>query len=90
MTNPLPDDFVATVSEIDAEVTRLLKINGDEALLPGLHLLMLKVKPILDAAEPGQMDALCERFVGFRHFMQLLESISQAIADGRLGDILQK
>jgi hypothetical protein len=88
MTAPLTQAQLDTAADINAEVTRLLKRGGDEALLMGMLPLMGKFKPLLDAAKPGQMDALCERFPGFEHFTKLLEAMATGIADGNFNDIL--
>ena len=69
---------------IDIEVHNLLKAGGDEALLQGLHPLMLQFKPILDTSKPGQMDTLCTEFEGFYHFAELLEAMAKAARDGVL------
>jgi len=88
MTSLLSPSQISTAIEIDAEVVRLLKLDGDEALMLGMMPLMAKFKPILDTAKPGQMDMLCERFPGFKHFAQLLEAMALAIADGQFKDVL--
>ena len=88
MTTPLSQSQIKTASEIDAEVVRLLKRDGDEALLMGMLPLMGKFKPLMDNAEPGQLDLLCEQLPGFGHFAKLLEAMAMGIADGNFNDVL--
>ena len=88
MVKALTENQLRTAAEIDTEVVRLLKVDGDEALLQGMLPLMEKFKPLLDGAAEGQLDLLCQRYPGFGHFAQLLEAMSSAIADGKMNDIL--
>lgn len=74
MTTPLSPSQLKVAREIDAEVVRLHKIDGDEVLLMG------KFEPL--------MDALCEQFPGFGHLAKLLEAMASSIADGNFNDIL--
>jgi len=88
MTAPLSPSQLQTAREIDAEVIRLLKLDGDEALLMGMLPLMGPFKALMDDAQPGQLDMLCEQFIGFGHFAKLLEAMAQGVADGSFKDIL--
>jgi hypothetical protein len=88
MTAPLSPSQLKAAREIDTEVVRLLKLDGDEALLMGMLPLMGKFKLLMDDAKPGQLDALCEQFPAFGHFAKLLEAMASSIADGNFNDIL--
>ena len=88
MATPLSKSQINTASQIDDEVVRLPKLNGDEALLTGMLSLMEKFKPLMDDAKPGQLDLLCNQFIGFGHFAKLLEAIATGIQDGNFDDIL--
>jgi hypothetical protein len=90
MTTPLSQPQINTASEINDEVERLLKIDADEALLRGMLPLMGKFKPLMDDAKPGQLDLLCDQFLGFGHFAKLLEAMAMGIADGNFNDVLDK
>jgi len=89
MTTPLSQTQITTASEIDVEVVRLLKLDGDEALLMGMLPLMEMIKPLLDNAQPGQMDLLCAQFPGFGHFAELLNAMAAGISDGQFDDVLK-
>ncbi len=88
MTPPLSPPQLEAARQIDAEVVRLLKINGDEALLSGMMPLLGPFKSLMDEARPGQLDALCEQFHGFGHFAKLLEAMASSISDGNFNDVL--
>ena len=88
MTAPLSQTQIKRAKEIDAEVVRLLKLDGDEALLMGMLPLMGKFKPLMDNAKPGQLDMLCEQFAGFGHFAKLLEAMASGIAASDFNDML--
>lgn len=88
MPPPLTQEQIESARAIDAEVTRLLKLDGDEALLMGMLPLLGKFKPLMDDAQPGQLDMLCEQFPSFGHFAKLLEAMAMGIADGNFDDIL--
>ena len=90
MTAPLSPSQLKAAREIDAEVVRLLQIDGDEALLMGMLPLMGKFKPLMDDAKPGQLDLLCHQFLGFGHLAKLLEAMAVDIADGNFNDVLGK
>ena len=88
MTNPLSPSQLKAARDIDAEVVRLLKLDGDEALLMGMLPLMAPFKKPMDEAQPGQLDLMCEQFPGFGHFAKLLEAMASGIADGNFKDVL--
>lgn len=88
MTKPLSPYQLKTAQEIDAEVVRLLKLDGEEALLMGMLPIMAPFKKMMDSAHPGQLDLLCDRFVGLAHFAKLLEAMALGIEAGNFNDIL--
>jgi hypothetical protein len=90
MTSPLSSSQLKAARDINAEVVRLLKLDGDEALLMGMLPLMAPFKKLMDEARPGQMDLMCEQLPGFGHFAKLLEAMASGIADGNFKDILGK
>jgi hypothetical protein len=90
MTTPLSQSQINTASEINIEVVRLLKLDGDEALLMGMLPLIGKFKPLMDDAKPGQLDLLCDQFIGFGHFSKSLEAMAMGIEDGNFDDVLGK
>jgi hypothetical protein len=90
MTTPLSPSQLTAARDIDAEVVCLLKLDGDEALLMGMLPLTGPFKKLMDEAQPGQLDAMCEQFPGFGHFAKLLEAMASGIADGNFKDILGK
>ena len=74
-----------TAEKIDAYVNSVFaKGGGDEQLLETMYDNMQPFKEIMDAAGPGEMDRLCERYEGFYRFANLLERLAQGIADGRI------
>ena len=76
MTQPLSPSQLKTARDIDTEVIRLLKLDGDEALLMGMLPIMAPFKALMDGAQPGQLDLLCDQFIGFGHFAKLATSLS--------------
>jgi hypothetical protein len=88
MTTPLSPSQLQAAHDINMEVVRLLKLDSDEALLMGMLPLMEPFKKLMDKAQPGQLDLMCEQFPGFEHFAKLLEAMASGIADGNFKDVL--
>ena len=80
-----PVDFVVLAEKIDIKVKSLLALGGEETLLINMADLMDDVKPVFDAKLPDhEFDKLCNKYEGFLHFMNTLETIAGAIKDGRM------
>lgn len=80
-----PINFTALVEEIDRKVKSLLALGGEETLLVNMADLMDKVKPIFDAKLPNhEFNKFCNKYEGFFHFMNTLETAAGAIKDGTM------
>ena len=78
----LTPQHLKTVRAIDAQAGKLLKRGGEEALLGGLHDLMRRFKPVLEAAGPGELDRLSGDYPHFGQFAALLSDLAGAIQAG--------
>ena len=78
-------DKARTAKELDGHVqTFLLASLNDVALFAAMSDHMPAFKRLLDAAEPGELDALSRCFPAFGHYASVLTSIAAAIRDGAI------
>lgn len=77
---------IAIAKRINKRVKGLRRQGGDEALLGGMHGLMLEFEPLLHA-QPGTLDELCGQFTDFRYFAQFLEQFAGAMQAGTFDDL---
>lgn len=71
--------------KIDAWVTGIIAHGGgDEEILEGMYDYMAPFRKIMDAAAPGELDALALKYDGLYRFANLLERLAEAIADGTI------
>lgn len=71
--------------KIDAWVTGITtQGGGDEEILEGMYDYMAHFKKIMDTAAPGELDALALKYEGFYRFANLLERLSETIADSAI------
>jgi hypothetical protein len=81
----LTAEQVQIASLIDEQVKRVFRRGGDEvAVLTELFDYMPGFKYLLDAARPGDMDELCERFDGFYRYAKILEEVAAGIQSGEI------
>ena len=76
----------AIAKRINKRVKGLRRQGGDEALLGGMHGLMLEFEPLLKA-QAGTLDELCGQFTDFRYFAQFLEQFAGAMQAGAFDDL---
>ncbi len=72
--------------EIHQFVESVLSAAGaDEQIMthPDILQFMMRFRRIVDGAEPGELDALMERFRGFHRFARMLEELAVAIREMR-------
>ncbi|WP_299404483.1 hypothetical protein [Acaryochloris sp. IP29b_bin.148] len=83
MTSPQKREQLA--QKIDTWVNDITsKGGGDDEILEGMNDYMAPFKKIMDAAAPGELDALTLKYEGFYRFANLLERLAEAIADGSI------
>ena len=71
--------------DLDTRVQALLLAGLDDmALFAAMADDMPRFKQLLDAADPGELDQLSQRFPAFGHFAVLLTTIAAAIRDGAI------
>ena len=58
--------------------------GGDEQLLETMYEHMPLFTTIMDNSTHQELDALTNKYLGFNRFANLLESLTTAIADGRI------
>ena len=59
--------------------------TNDEIMRQGeTFFFMCNFRGIMDNAEPGELDSLCERFDGFYQFAKMLENLAQGIQEGKI------
>jgi hypothetical protein len=81
----LTAEQVQIASLIDEQVKRVFRRGSDEiAVLTELFDYMPGFKYLLDAARPGGMDKLCERFDGFYRYAKILEEVAAGIQSGEI------
>lgn len=79
------DEQTKLAKAIHDRVKRIEKAGGgDEMLLVSLYDQMDTFKRIKDTCTQDQIDLLSHQYTGFHRFAKLLESIAEAIHDGRI------
>ena len=78
------------IVELDREAKRILRREGESALLMSLAGKMESIKPILDAAAGKELTQYCAKYSGFYEYIKLLERLAQAAASGNLDDVLSQ
>jgi hypothetical protein len=73
------------IVDIDQRVNRILKNGGgDEELLTSLFDVMSDLKEIITSAAKNNLDAYCQKYDGFYHYMKLLEKLAAGISNGTI------
>jgi hypothetical protein len=81
----LSPEQVKTAARINARVMELIDAGLDDmAIMIRMADLMPDFKQLLDTAQKGDMDALCERFDGFFLYAKHLEGVALASRSGTL------
>lgn len=81
----MTDEQIALAKAIDDHVKRIEKAGGgDEMLLVSLYDQMDTFKQLLDSSTHNQIDLLSAQYPGFYRFAKLLESLAEAIHEGRI------
>jgi len=81
----LTDRQLKLAESIDAYVNDIVKHGGGDAdILQNMYPHMATFKELLDTCTRTEMDVLCAKYEGFYRFAALLESMAEAIEDGRL------
>lgn len=81
----LTDEQISLAKLIHEHVERIEQAGGgDEMLLVTLYDYMDPFKQLMDTATQAQMDLLANQYPGFHRFAALLETIAEALADGRI------
>ncbi|MBY0544490.1 MAG: hypothetical protein K2Q14_02955 [Gammaproteobacteria bacterium] len=80
-------DFIMT---LDEKAPQILSHGGQEAILMSLTTKMETIKKIMDASTQEELNAYCEKYEGFYHYMKLLEQLAYGCAEGLFDDIIKK
>jgi hypothetical protein len=76
---------IRIAASIDSAMHPFLRADKDDvAILAGMGEHMSDFKYILDTAQPGVMDELCQRYPGFYQYAKVLENIAGAIQSGAI------
>lgn len=76
---------IRIAASIDSAMQPLICAGKDDvAILAGMGEHMTDFKHILDTAQPGVMDELCQRYPGFYRYAKVLENIAGAIQSGAI------
>ena len=82
---PLTAEHHRLASTLDQFVNRTLAEGGGEAaLLQAMAAYLDGFKQLLDTTTADDLDMLCQRYSGFRHFARLLEQLAAGIATGQI------
>ena len=74
-----------TALQIDAAMQALLRSGKDGMIVfAGMAEHMADFKWLIDTAEPGVMDELCQRFAGFFHYAQVVGIAAAEIQSGAI------
>lgn len=85
LNSELTKEQIALAKSIHDHVVRIEKAGGgDEMLLVSLYDQMDTFKRLLDSSTREQIDQLSNQYPGFYRFAKLLESLAEAIHDGRV------
>ena len=76
---------IRIAASIDSAMQPLIRNGKDDvAILAEMGEHMTDFKHILDTAQPGVMDELCQRYPGFYRYAKVLENIAGAIQSGAI------
>jgi hypothetical protein len=76
---------IRIAASIESAMQPLIRADKDNvAILVGMSEHMTDFKHILDTAQPGVVDELCQRYPGFYRYAKVLENIAGAIQSGAI------
>lgn len=71
------------IAAIDRKVKAVLSVSRDEGiLLVEMLEFMPAIKPMIEQANPQEIDMYANAYQGFYHYMKVLERLAQSIKDG--------
>lgn len=80
---PLSPEYYQLIKSIDNQATHILDHGGkDEDLLKFLAGFMEDLRPVIQTAEPGELDDVCAKHPGFHQCMMLINNLVHGIAAG--------
>ena len=79
---PFGSDQIAFIQTLDHKAKQIMRHAGEDELLASLCEQLQDIRPLIDKADPGELDKYCQQYEGFYQYMKLLERLAQASASG--------
>ncbi len=73
---------------LDSKAKQIMQHGDTEELLISLCGKVEQIKEIMDASSEIELNAYCEKYDGFYHYIKLLEQLAKGCAEGAFKDIL--